>query len=606
MVCFEGLRRFRIRSRLFGLLVLSCLATVFVGGYLSCEMAAQVQEMRRFSEFGVRGILKGTEGQAAAQQAVVGVHQAFGALTREEVLTRLDGVGGLVGEVRAALDGYAATVEDGTGRQAVEKARTDFRTWQALLENLSRMTDQGASTGMVKAYMEENSAKTDRVLADFRELVRISEENLRETETRVYAKEARARTTGLIVMVAAVIFLLAAGLAVIRSITAPLGRIAGKTREIAENLDLTFRHEEPWNDEIASVARSIVLLVGQMDRAMSSVARVGAAIDGQSRTFSATAQQANAAVQEVRANVEETSDRIGQVASGTEEVNASVEEVAAGAQTAANRSSQVAARVDQARREGEEGDRAVSEAVRAVAGVARDAVASREKVLALAELARKIQGFVGSIGRIADQTNLLALNAAIEAARAGEHGRGFAVVAEEVRKLAEESSRSAESIRELAGAIGGELGGVVQAVGHSAEEAQRVQVRAEGAQRSIDAIQAHLAEIASASQDMAAVSEEQAAASEEITSVVATMTDQSRGLADSAQAIRQEMEQVSRVAGQIAEGSQDLAGMADELEREVKRFRLSGGMAIPNRAIAGAESKIALPGRVLPLSAEPC
>jgi methyl-accepting chemotaxis protein len=96
------------------------------------------------------------------------------------------------------------------------------------------------------------------------------------------------------------------------------------------------------------------------------------------------------------------------------------------------------------------------------------------RALSLGERAQKIGEILELIDDIAGQTNLLALNAAIEAARAGEAGKGFAVVAAEVRKLAERSLRSTESISVIVAGVRDETNATIIATEQGTRQAREV------------------------------------------------------------------------------------------------------------------------------------
>lgn len=76
-----------------------------------------------------------------------------------------------------------------------------------------------------------------------------------------------------------------------------------------------------------------------------------------------------------------------------------------------------------------------------------------QQIFRLSEQIKQIGSISGVVSELANQTNMLALNAAVEAARAGQNGKGFAVVAGEIRKLADQSKKSAERINDLVGDI---------------------------------------------------------------------------------------------------------------------------------------------------------
>ncbi len=338
--------------------------------------------------------------------------------------------------------------------------------------------------------------------------------------------------------------------------------------------DLTARVSVPTADVLGDLGDAINEMLDMLREFMFEMRSISGQLSSAAETlaFSTDATLCSIGEADVAA---------GKIAGGSEEQAREVEgtsramgEVARSVEGISDRGRVSAAQSELTAELAESGVAASAEAAEVMREIVESVLNSAHLMEGLGERFTQIGIIIDVMTDIADQTNLLALNAAIEAARAGEHGRGFAVVAGEVRKLAENSKRSAEQISRLIREIMSETNRVVASMEVGSERVGAGLVVAEKTGEALEGIVDSSRTGALAAGEISSAIKAIAANTEEVFASINDIASIARQTAASSQEVTATIREQKISTEDVAQSSQGLAELALKLSDLTQGFKL--------------------------------
>ncbi|MDD2272462.1 MAG: methyl-accepting chemotaxis protein [Desulfuromonadaceae bacterium] len=457
----------------------------------------------------------------------------------------VDSINGSREKIASLMDEFSTIVKTETDKELFKKlgdARLAYIESQKKVINLI----EARNVGDAKKELLTTVRKAQEYylyLSD--KLIEHNKSNMEKTgnEAKAVANQSRNIVIGALAASVILSFLLAT--IIIRSITVPVKALLTALQKIAEG-DLTVQIGHTSSDEIGMLSNSFRMMINNLRNMISEVSNTSVHV-------ASAANQLNFTAEQIATGAEEVAAQTVTVATASEEMSATSGDIAQNCQMA----------VESATLASESaitGSRIVSSTIAAMEQISQQVSNTAQTVVVLGSRSDQIGDIVATIEDIADQTNLLALNAAIEAARAGEQGRGFAVVADEVRALAERTTKATREIGEMIKAIQNETKAAVVQMNMGVKEVEQGTANASRSGEALLEILKRINDVTMQINQIATAAEEQTATTSEITNNIHQITEVLQGTASGSH-------ESVKAAGL-------LNNSAEELQRLVRQFKL--------------------------------
>lgn len=456
----------------------------------------------------------------------------------------------------------------------IEDIKTSLTQYRALNQQVLKAYSSDPKKAGTIHFGEERTLRKEVVDPAVNKLSDRLDQEVEDLKGEIRSKGEMSQWFIIIVTAVSIMVGVVLSLLLLKSIMVPLRSMNMQLEEIAHGeADLTKKVIVKNKDEFGQLAQSFNSFTHSLTQIVKQISSSSEQVAASSEELSASAEESKSTSEHISRAMQMAADSNGKQSSMTEKSAESITELLDSISSVASNTGNIADLSSSMRDKAEIGSQSVNKMLDQMKFIDKSVDSAGNGLQALVASTAEISNISSLITNISEQTNLLALNAAIEAARAGEHGKGFAVVAEEVRKLADETNKSANHIQSVVTTIQNESVETVNNIKVVQENVSSGIVLSQETTGNFNEILNLVEQVTSQIQEVAAATQQLTSGVEVIQHTVHTLAAGTKETSANTEAVAKSSQEQLHSMEEISYAAESLSQLAEELQTVIHRFK---------------------------------